>query len=444
MSEFKELVKDLNQAFDEFKTANDERLNALEEKGTVDPLLEGKVDTANKAITDIETKLADASKKSEERIDELELAMNRKGLGGGGTSEREKIQDEAERFYALNKRHRGEEPDLDAYMQYCKAFDQVAKYGVDNVGTDIRNAASVASDPAGGFWVPVSTTGKIVQKIFDTSEIRALADNITIKSDRYELDKDVNDATSGGWVGEAASRAATATPEIGTHEIPVHEQYAMPKATQKSLDDIENFESWLVNKTSDKAVRTENTAFVSGNGVMKPRGFMDYSSAAVTTVDSSRSWGVLQYHFTGKSGDFKASGSGPADCLIEILTSKLRKPFRRNATWVMNSTTKAAVRKLKDSNDNYYLIPDLSGAGKDLLIGKPIAEFEDMDDISSNSFSIAVGDFRQGYLIVDRHGFRMLRDPLTDKPNVLFYMYKRTGADVINFDAIKLLKFSTS
>jgi len=274
--------------------------------------------------------------------------------------------------------------------------------------------------------------------------MRQYADVVTIGTDRLELPKDINTGTSGGWVGEVESRAATATPEVGIQEIPVHEQYAMPQVTQKLLDDAQfPVESWLANKIADIMVRTENDTFIDGNGVMKPRGFTDYSSAAVTTEDDSRSWGVLQYHFTGSSGGFLSAASGAADCFIE-LEGKLKSAYRSGAVWAMNRFTKASIRTLRDENGNYYLIPDLSGKGNDTLIGYPVAEFDDMEDIGADAYAVAFGNFRVAYQIVDRQGIRVLRDPYTNKPYIRYYTTRRVGGDVVGFDALKLLKFGTS
>jgi HK97 family phage major capsid protein len=442
----KELIESLNKAFSEFKASNDERIKALETKGTVDPVLAEKVDKANNAITDIEAKIEAARKEQADRIDKLELDFQQQGLGGNNNAGSLELKNEAREFFTTmaGAPVRDDQVDVDGYLAYKQAFNTYLRRGDKALNNEVRNALSVGSDPDGGQWVPASTANKIIARIFETSPMWQYANVVTIGTDRLELPKDLESGTSGGWVGETQSRSETDTPQVGVQEIPVHEQYAMPQVTQKLLDDAQfPVETWLSAKVADILVRTENGTFVDGNGVMKPRGFIDYSGTAVTTEDADRAWGVLQYHFTGASAGFLSAASGAADCFIE-LEGKLKSAYRSGAVWAMNRFTKATIRTLKDEDGNYYLIPDLSGAGASQLIGYPVAEFDDMDDIGADSFSVAFGNFNVAYQIVDRVGIRVLRDPYTNKPYIRYYTTKRVGGDVVNFDALKLLKFGTS
>jgi HK97 family phage major capsid protein len=206
-------------------------------------------------------------------------------------------------------------------------------------------------------------------------------------------------------------------------------------------------ETWLTNKIAGKIGRTENTSFVSGAGVSQPRGFLDYRLTAVTTGDASRAWGVLQYLPTGASAGFPDAsgivGASDPDALIDVQHA-LKSEYRANATWVMNRATMATVRKLKDADGRYIWADSLMAGQPDRLLGSPVVAFEDMPDVGADSFSIAYGDFRAGYLVVDGPGLRVLRDPFTEKGWVKFYSTKWTGGDVTDFDAIKLLKFGTS
>jgi HK97 family phage major capsid protein len=437
MSEVKELFDSLNKAFEDFKTANNERLKQIEAKGSADPLVENKVDGLNDKITELETKISEKEKEAQDRIDNLELDLKQRGLGGGGKMEDPDFKAEAKKFFMMTKGRPVEsgEVDVEAYSAYKQAFDMYCRRGERGLSSDIRNALSVGSDPDGGQWVPASTTDRIIKKIFETSPMRQIAGNVTIGTDRIELPKDINEATSGGWVGEVETRSATATPEVGMQEIPVHEQYAMPQVTQKLLDDAQfDVEGWLADKVANILVRTENEKFVSGNGVMKPRGFTDYTSN--TTNDASRSWGVLQHVLSGTS----ASLPDTPDELIELV-HKVKSVYRQNASWVMNKTTRAGLRKLSGgTNDLYYFIPDMAGRPSANILGYPVVEFDDMSSAGSGNIVAGFGDFREGYLIVDRIGLRLLRDPYTNKPYIRLYTTKRVGGDVVNFDAIKLLK----
>ena len=230
---------------------------------------------------------------------------------------------------------------------------------------------------------------------------------------------------------------------MGVQKIELHTQFAEPDITQNLIEDSAyDIEGWLEGKIAQILSETENIAFVNGDGVVKPRGFMSYAADAVTTKDASRDWGKLQYMKTGVNGAFATSGAG-ADVLIELVHS-MKKQHRQNAVWAANRTTFAAVRKVKDGDGNYlWSMGDVQKGQPSTLLGYDTAEFEDMDDISNGSFSMAFANFADGYLIVDRLGISILRDPFTSKPKVKYYTRKRVGGDVINFDCIKLLKFSS-
>ena len=277
-------------------------------------------------------------------------------------------------------------------------------------------------------------SGRIVTKEFETSVIRAFANIQTISTDALEGMYDLDEA-SVGWVGETAARTETNTPQLGAWRIPVHEIYANPAATQKLLDDAEiNMETWLANKVGEAMGRAENTASVSGNGVGKWRGFLTYANG--TTLP-----GTIEQSATGVSGGFAASGAG-VDIFYTVV-GKTKARYRVNASWAMNRTAVADVRKLKDSDGAYIWQPSAQAGIPDRLAGYPIAPFEDMPAIAADSLSIAFADFREAYQIVDRSGIRVLRDQYTNKPYVHFYTVKRSGGDVVNFEAIKLIKFGS-
>lgn len=438
-----ELVEAIGKRFEAFKEANDARLEEISKGKGEDPVAREKVEKINAEIGDLQAKLEATTK-----------AIGRLTAGGAGAGD-EGAQNEvsdARRFYALA--NAGEAPsqvDVDEYRAYCRAWHAYIRRGDLAIKPDVRAALSVGADPEGGFWVRPDRTDQIVTRMFETSPMREVANIETIGTDTFEYPLDTNDATSGGWVAEKATRSETATPDVGVGKIFAHEQYAEPRATQKILDDMQfDIEGWLVRKITDKLVRTENAAFVTGNGTSKPRGFVDYGSAAVTTDDASRSWGVLQYVPVGAAGAFPAISGGGADgasdpdALITII-HKLKPAYRTNARWMMNRATVGEVRKLKDANGQYlWSMGNIQAGQPQQLLGYGIAEAEDMADIASDSFSIAFGDFRSGYTIVDRMGLRLLRDPYTTKGFVKFYVTKRVGGDVVDFDAIKLLKFAAS
>lgn len=442
----------IEKLLQEQKEAYDALKNGLNELKGSDAKTTEKIEKANKALDDLQDKINQSEEAQRKRADEIEAKMNRIGLNTD--KENRDIRADALKFFAA----KSEKPirvvsddQVKQYESYCDAYNQFIRAGGANgelLDADIRNALKAGSDPDGGYWVPATQSTKIIERLFETSPMRNVADVMVIGTDQLELPKDVDDATSGGWVGETESRSETDTPQVGVQKIPAHEQYAEPKATQKLLDDaVVDVEGWLARKIANKLSRTENTAFVSGNGVAKPRGFLDYGSSGSTAEDSARAWGVLQYVVTGTSAGFGSFASGSnADNIAPLITlqHKLKGEYRRGAVWAMNRLTLGEVRKLRDGDGNLIWQPSLQVGNPNTLLGHPVEEFDDMPVIAANSLSIAFGNFMIGYQIVDRFGIRILRDPYTGKPFVKFYTTKRVGGDVINFDAIKLLKFGTS
>lgn len=433
MSDLKELVEAQAKAFEEFKQANDQRLAEIEQKGHADPTLVEKVEKANADITDLKDKIEEA-RKLEQRLDEVEAVATRPAAGGGTDD----IHDKARQFFTTVRGREVEdgEVDVDAYKAYRRSFSTYLRKGDRAASPEIMNALSVGSDPDGGYFVDPDTGGRIAQLIYETSPVRQVANVVTIGTDALEGVNDLDEAGQ-GWVGETESRSETSTPQVGEWRIPVFEQYAEPRATQKLLDDaMFDIEGWLQDKVANKLAREENKAFVNGDGVKKPRGFLTYSAG---TPDSSN-WDQIEQVNSGASGDF--AGSNPGDPLIDLVF-KVKNAYRQGATWAMNRATLGEVRKLKDGDGNYLWQPDFGQMATGTLIGFPITEMEDMPDMASDSLSIAFGNFNAAYQIVDRQGIRVLRDPFTSKPYVKFYTTKRVGGGVVNFEAIKLMKFAS-
>jgi len=416
----------LHAGFEEFKKANDERLAQIEKKGSADVVTEAKL---QKIEADLE--------KAQKIADEAVLASKRQSrVVTDANGEAVDLDRKAQDWATMNARRRGvvvgefRANDMDGYKA---AFDTFLRKGEEVMGPDERKALSVGTDPDGGYVVNPDLSGRIVMKVFESSPMRAYASVQVISSDALEGLFDLNEASS-GWVGETDSRAETNTPQLGKWRIPAHELYAKPKATQKLLDDASiNMEAWLASKVAEKFARDEANAFVVGNGVNKPRGFLTYSSG--TTLP-----GTIERFDTGVNGAFAAAPNG-GDVLINALYG-LKQQYRANATWFMNRATLKLTRKLKDSDGAYLWSPGIAAGQPASLLGYPVASFEDMPDPATDSLSIAVGDMREAYQIVDRIGIRTLRDPYSAKPYVEFYTTKRVGGDVVNFEAIKLIEFT--
>lgn len=331
-----------------------------------------------------------------------------------------------------------------ARVEYAKAFGTYLRKGKDGLSDLEAKALSVGSAPDGGFFVEPFRSQQIIDKLYETSALRAIASviSITSKSVEYPIDRD---EPTTGWVGEQSSRPETNTPQVGMLEIPVHELYAMPKATQNLLDDSGfNVESWLDMKVADEMSREENRQFVLGNGVKQPKGFTTYTTAA--TADASRTFGQLEHVVTGANGAFRTASAtvSPADDLLDLIY-KFKSGYRSRLRWGGTKLTLGAVRKFKDQNGNYIYDARLGASGIiDTVLGYPWDELADMADYTTTgALGIVLADWQRFYQIVDRQGIRQLRDPYTSKGYVLFYTTKRVGGGVLDSDAGKFVKFST-
>ena len=328
--------------------------------------------------------------------------------------------------------------DLD--MPHKKAFSAYLRSGDDDALRGLpmeEKALSTAVSADGGFLVDPQTAAQITSVLRGASSIRAIANVVQVESTAYDVLVDQTDIGA-GWADETSSTSETGTPQIDRISIPLHELSALPKASQRLLDDSAfDVEGWLAGRIADKFSRAESLSFVSGDGVDKPTGFLTH-----TTVDeSSWTWGNLGYVATGAAGDFAAVDQ--ADAVVDLVYA-LNAQYRANASFVMNSKTAGAVRKMKDVDGRFLWSDGLAAAEPARLMGYPVLIAEDMPDIAADAMAIAFGDFGAGYTVAERPDLRILRDPFSAKPHVLFYATKRVGGDVSDFAAIKLLKFAVS
>ena len=291
----------------------------------------------------------------------------------------------------------------------------------------------------GGYLVDPQTAETIRSVLRSTASIRRIASVVNVDSNSFDVIVDKTDLGS-GWATEAGSLAETGTPQIERISIKLHELSAMPKVSQRLLDDTAfDMETWLAGRIANKFARSEAAAFINGTGVDQPKGFL--SSGYLGTANSAWTWGKLGYIATGAANDFHATK--PADAIVDLVYA-LDAEYRANATFVMNSKTAGAVRKMKDNDGRFLWSDGLAAAEPARLMGYPVLIAEDMPDIAANAYAIAFGDFAAGYTVAERPDLRILRDPFSAKPHVLFYASKRVGGDVSDFAAIKLLKFAVS
>jgi HK97 family phage major capsid protein len=385
------------ESFEAYKAENDRRLDELARRGSDDVVTREKVERISKSM-DAQQRL----------IDGLAMKKARPPLGRPASVE--------------DVEHK------QAFESYVRRGDEAGLRGVE------AKAMSYASDPDGGFLVPDAIDTEIGRRLSELSPIRSLA---TVRQVSGAVLKKpfALAGMAAGWVGETDARPQTATPQLAELQFPTMELYAMPAATASLLEDSAiDIDGWIAAEVETAFAEQEGAAFVNGDGVNKPTGFLSYQ----VVDEDAWAWGKLGYVATGTAGGFDAAA--PSDVLIDTIYA-LKAGYRQNASFVMNRKTQAAIRKVKDADGNYIWQPPATAGARAALMGFPLVEAEDMPDMAADAMAIAFGDFRRGYMVVDRTGVRVLRDPYSAKPYVLFYTTKRVGGGVQDFDAIKLVKF---
>lgn len=403
-------------------------------KGVVDPLIQSKLDRINKAINEKETKRDEALRAIEARLGKLALSAQQPGDDAGA-----KALDQFNREIRAVTRGRATEQSADGFAEYRAAFGAFLRNGFDALQDVHKRAMSIGSDPDGGYAVMPEVSSRIVQRRFERSPMRAFAAVQAIGSDKLKGLRDT-DSANGGWVAEAGARSDSTTPQLGEWSIPVHELYAQPSASQSLVEDANiDIAAWLATKTADKFARLEAAAFVTGTGVGQPRGFASYSTAA--TADASRSWGTFEHVAVGGSS-FGTDPNG-VQKLIAVI-HKLNPAYLPGAAFYCNRNTLSTIRQLTDASSagQFVFVPSFQAGMPDTLLGYPVRVLVDMADIASNALAVAFGDMAECYQIADRVGFSTLVDPYTNKPFVRYYSRARVGGDVVNFDAVKFLKFA--
>jgi HK97 family phage major capsid protein len=313
--------------------------------------------------------------------------------------------------------------------------EQYLRKGIET-GLETKAIGS-SSDSIGGYAVPKEIDEQIDSTLKAISPIRSIANVVKVGSAGYRK-LIASGGTPAGWAGFEAERPETATPTFSEIVPASGELYANPAASQQMLDDaMFDVEAWLAQEIATEFARAEGSAFVGGSGTNQPLGFL--SSPTSAALDSVRPIGTLQTIATGVSGGFP--GTEPEDVLIDLVQS-LRSPYRQGAVFVMNSSTAAAIRKFKTADGAFLFQPSLAAGQPATLLGYPLMEAEDMPDVAAGSLSIAFGNFKAGYVIAERNATTILRDPYTNKPYVHFYATKRVGGQVVNSEAIKLLRFA--
>ena len=385
-------MHELMAAFEAFKGANDARLAEIEKKASADMLLEEKVARIDAAVAGAQA-----------RLDRVVSEARRPAMEGA----------------------------VVAAPEAKAAWDAYLRGGA--VSSLIETKAGLESGSgSGGLIAPAETERLVERRLMAASPMREIATVRTVASGVFR--KPVStDGVEAGWVAETAARPETEGANLSLLEFPSAELYASPAATQTLLDDaFMSLDEWLAGEIEDAFAAQETEAFVNGDGTNKPRGFLSYPTAA------DNAWGQIGHVLTGADGAF---GEAPVDRLIDLIYAPKAK-YRTGARFVMNRRTASAIRKFKDADGAYVWSPATQPGAASSLLGYPVTEIEETPDIGADALAVAFGDFRRGYLIVDRAGLSVLRDPYSAKPYVLFYTTKRVGGGVQDFDAIKVLKFA--
>lgn len=422
-------IEQIGTAFNEYKKTNDLMLAKK---------------AAGESVTDLEAKLAKMDEQfallhdTKSRLESMETKLARIHTIGAGSDGKQEIKEAVEYRNAwMNWMRKGQnDRDLESKLQAAgKALE--ARDAAD--GREVRATQVITTtNSAGGYAIPKEIESTIARLTVDISPIRAIATVRPIGTTDYNEIFDIG-GTGFEWLGEGATRNQTNTSDLANIKPTMGTISAKPQATEESMDDLFfDVGAWLSTCVAEAHASGEGAAFVSGNGTNKPTGFLA-GPTPVSTADSSRAFGTLQYIPSLQAAAMPTS----ADVFIDMVYS-IRARYRTNARWVVSKAVLAVMRKYKDSQNQYLWQPSLSAGQPQTFMGFPITEAEDMPAVAANSFPVAFGDFKEGYLIVDRVGVRVTRDEVTSPGFVKFYVRKRVGGILRNTQAIKLLKIAST
>lgn len=404
MSEdIKNAISDLGHTFNEFKKVNDERLEQIEK---------GESSAAN------EEKLS----RIEAKMDSYEEMNQKLTIAEANAND---IKEQVSKIETMVTRPNSgfESKQVDEYLN---AFDVYCRKGLEGLDPVEKKALTVSNDSTGGYLAPPEYVRELLKTITEISPIRSIARVRSTGARSIQVPKR-DGQFSAQWVSESGTRSETTGWTVGLEEIPAHEMYALVDISEQDLEDtVFDLEAEMQSEFAEQFAKAEGTAFVSGNSVGKPHGFMDHSG--VSSINS---------------GD---ADQVTADGLISLVHN-VKSDYSRNGTFVFNRTTLAAIRKLKDTAGQYVFQAGMSlqGGVTNTVLGMPYVEATDMPSEGANTYPVAYGDFRRAYMIVDRVNLAVLRDPFTQATtgNVRYIARKRVGGQIVQAEAITKLKCST-
>ena len=397
MDDVKKVMSEFGQAFEEFKKANDEKLDRLEKGLGDDALLNDKVSSIEEkldSLEDINAEIKQAKERQEkasEQVARLETVLSRPNAGY----------------------------DTKQVDDYCAAFEQYCRKGADGLNDLEKKALTVSNDATGGYLAPPEYVRELLKTVTEISPIRGIARIRSTGQRSIQVPKR-SAQFAASWVAESGTRSETTGWQVGLEEIPAHEHYAMVDISEQDLEDtVFDLEAEMQSEFAEQFALAEGTAFVSGNAVGKPEGFM--TNGDVGEVVSGHASTIL------------------ADGLISLVHG-IKSEYAKNGTFVFNRTTLASIRKLKDTAGQYVFQAGMSlqGGVTNTVLGHPYVEATDMPSEGSNTYPVAFGDFGRAYMIVDRVAMAVLRDPFTQATsgNVRYIARRRVGGQVVQAEAI--------
>lgn len=413
--EIKGKLDELGKSWEEYKKTNDAKIELLEKKGLSASEQKEKLDKMDAAMDALDKKIAD-----------LNAAIARTGGQGGDI-----VDSDVKEYQEFASKHIGrrvtiqEAKDLQERGKQFREFMREGKHARGNGELQLKTL-SVDSEVGGGFFVIPEVSAEIIKKVNESSPVRQLASVVSISTASFKVNSDLS-ARAANWQGERSSRSEGSSPTVNQDDIFVHEMDCNPGATQQFLDDAAvNVEAWLSEYAAEAFALAEATAFISGSGVGRPSGILSYADGTV--------YGKVERVATD------ATGAISGDSLINVQEA-LKEPYQKNAHWLMHRTTRGTIRKIKDGT-NYLWQPGLQAGAPSTLLEKPVHLAADLNtSLAATTDGLMIyGDFKQGYQIVDRIGIRVLRDPYSSKPKVIFFTTKRVGGGVKNYEALKILQ----
>lgn len=392
----------LGSAWEEFKKANDARLEAIEKKGFAPADYTEKLGKINSDLDSLGKSLA-----------EVQIIAQRPNGGAKG--------DRAED------------------LEHKQRFAQFLRKGDDSGLRDVeRKAMNSTSDPDGGFLVTAEMEAAIDRVVPVVSAMSRLARVVTIGTRSWQT-RVKKSGMALAWVAEGGTAGETTEPTYARVEIVVHPAEVEPWVYNETLEDADiNLAADLANEAGIGFAEGEGAAFITGSGVGRPMGIM----SATPVANASYAWGSVGYIPSGKSAAF--ASVAPADKLLDLQHS-LKQQYRPGATWLMSDATLNTVRQFKDSSGAYYLWqPDTTAGFGGRLLGSPVEVDDNMAAVAANSYSLAYGNFARAYTIVRRTGTSLIRDNVTAKGTTKFNFRRRVGGGITNYEAVKFMKFATS